>query len=307
MKATMQMAVWGIVMVAILSLAMCSAAAGNTNTNSGSVKSRRQAPPKVEKASGVIGREIRSDSNQPIAKISELMVELQCGRVLYGIVSLSSTNGTPDRLVAVAPEAFLADGNKLRVIGGDQKLLGAPQYFKGDARQVEMESPAFVMSVYKWFGQDTWWEPGTETPDFMSIFKVSELTGMKVRGIADQKIGIVDNVMVDLSNGRVSYVILSPDPSLHLAGNNLYAVPPNSLTSANDGGSLNTSIDRDKLAAAPRFDKNHWPDMSNPAWASQVYQAYGKQAFFEDGTLLPTSRRTNSSQRIYHEPEKTKP
>src|SRR5262249_22126225 len=153
-------------------------------------------------------------------------VELQCGRVLYGIVSLNGTNGTSDRLVAVAPEAFLATDNQLRVIGGNKKLLDAPQYSKSDAKRVEMESPAFVMSVYKWFGQDPWWEPGTETPEFMSIYKVSELQGMNVHNMSDQKIGTVDNVMVDLSNGRVAYVILAPDPALHLAGNSLYAVPP---------------------------------------------------------------------------------
>lgn len=270
MKATMRKAAWGLMVASIISSGVPSVAAGTTNTNTGTAKSRREAPPKVEKANNVIGREVRSDGNQPVAKISELMVELQCGRVLYAIVSINATDGTPDRFVAVAPEAFVANSNQFWVTGNRQKLLNAPNYLKGDAKRAEMESPAFVMSVYKYFGQDAWWEPGTEAPEFMNVFKVSELMGMSVRNIGDSKIGTVENVMVDLSNGRVSYVILSPDPALHFATNHLYAVPPNSLTSANDGKSLNTSIDRDKLAAAPRFDKNHWPDMSNPAWASQA-------------------------------------
>jgi sporulation protein YlmC with PRC-barrel domain len=305
MTAKLKRAAWGIGAAAIFSAMTFPVPAGNTNA--GTARSRSPAPGKVEKANSLIGHEIRNGSNQPIARISELVVDLESGRVLYAIVSIDGTAGKSDRLVAVPPGAFLEEGEQLQVIGDWQKLLGAPTFLKGEEKRPDMESPDFVMSVYKWFEQSTWWEPGAEAPDFVSVHRASELVGMDVRNMSDQKIGHVENVMIDLSCGRVPYVILSPDPNLHLQNNNLYALPPNSLTSANDGKSLNTSIDRDKLAAAPRFDKNHWPDMSNPGWASRVYQAFGKQAFFEDGTILPTSRRTNSPQRIYHEPEKSKP
>lgn len=299
MKAQMKRVAWAVGLAAVFSV-IIPAPAGNTNAGAARV------PGKVEKANSIVGRELRDASNQPIARITELVVELESGRMLYAVASIGTGEKT-DRLVAIPPGAFRAGNHEAPVVSDRRKLLEAPQYFPGDARRAEMESPAFVMTVYKWLGECTWWEPGADPAEFVSVFKTSELVGMDVRDMSGEKIGDVENVMIDLSSGRVPYIILAPDRALGLLNNNLYALPPNSVVAASDWKSLNTSIDRDKLAAAPRFDKNHWPDMSNPNWATRVYQTFGKQAFFEDGALMPTSRRTNSPSRIYHEPEKSKP
>ena len=34
-------------------------------------------------------------------------------------------------------------------------------------------------------------------------------------------------------------------------------------------------VDRDRLKDAPGFDKDHWPSMAQPTWASTVYKFYG--------------------------------
>jgi len=90
-------------------------------------------------------------------------------------------------------------------------------------------------------------------------------------------------------------VMLSPDRSLSL-GDNLYAFPPNALTLSSDRKFLVTDINKDRLAAAPHFPKNSWPNLADTSWASQVYQYHGKQAYFQTG-MQPTSER--DKERIY--------
>jgi hypothetical protein len=49
------------------------------------------------------------------------------------------------------------------------------------------------------------------------------------------------------------------------------------------------------LNVAPHFARDNWTDLSNSAFASQVYQYYGKQPYFEtSGTMRPTGRSTDS-------------
>ena len=73
-------------------------------------------------------------------------------------------------------------------------------------------------------------------------------------------------------------------------GNDYYALPPNALTWNADKKMLTSDINKDKLSGAPHFAKNDWPKLSDKSFASQVYQYYGKQAYFETGSnLRPTS------------------
>ena len=113
---------------------------------------------------------------------------------------------------------------------------------------------------------------------------------MKVKNVGNEDLGKVDNLMLDLPAGRVVFAILNPDSSLNL-GNNYYALPPNALTLSSDQKNLVSDLNKDKLASAPHFAKNQWENLSDPSFASKVYQYYGKQAYFETGgALRPTGR-----------------
>jgi len=69
-----------------------------------------------------------------------------------------------------------------------------------------------------------------------------------------------------------------------------------------DKKKLTSDISKEKLAGAPHFAKDNWTNLSDPSFASQVYQYYGKQAYFQTGSSLkPTGP---SDQRTYQAPKK---
>jgi len=114
---------------------------------------------------------------------------------------------------------------------------------------------------------------------------------MKVKNVNNEDLGKVDNLIVNLPAGRVVFAALDPDSSLKL-GNNFYALPPNALTWNSDQKTLVSDLTRDKLSGAPHFAKEQWSTLlSDPAYASKVYQYYGKEAYFESSKALqPTGK-----------------
>jgi sporulation protein YlmC with PRC-barrel domain len=299
---------WTILCSAVavaISAAVCPVLAQVTNTNS--LRFPTGPLNSIERVDRIIGKDVHNGNGQPIGRIEDLMVDLESGRALYAIVSAGGFLGVAHRLITVPPGAFTSHDGKWRLNTDKKILMQAPQYFDAEDKQAEMESPAFASRVYKYFGQRTWWETGAAggaPSQFVNVDKANALIVRDIQNLAGQTIAKVDNLMIDFPAGRVPYVILAPDRNLNLEMDNLYALPPSALTRSADRKSLSTSVDKDKLAGAPHFEKSNWPDMSAPEWAGRIYQFFGKQAYFEDGTLQPTSRRTNTPERIYHEPVK---
>jgi len=254
----------------------------------------------VERANKLIGKEVRGSDNQKFGKIENFVIDLETGRVLYAIVGSGGVLGAGEKKYAVPPGAFTeTQGNNVHVNFDKAKFNGAPEFTKDIDKDTELGKAAFVSKVYEFFGQPAWWQrsgPASEG-EFHNVHKASDMIGMKIQNASNQDIGKVDNVIIDLPAGRVVYVILSPDRSFNL-GNNLYALPPNALTLSSDRKNLVSDLSQEKLSGAPHFARDNWPNLSNPSWASQVYQYYGKQAYFEGG-LKPTSE--SGKERVYPE------
>jgi hypothetical protein len=82
--------------------------------------------------------------------------------------------------------------------------------------------------------------------------------------------------MIDIPTGRVAYAVLAFGGFLGI-GNKLFAIPWEMLAVDEDRQCLLLDIDKQMLANAPGFDKDHWPDMSDPSWGMQVYTYYGRK------------------------------
>lgn len=282
MKARTQLALWGA--VAAISLAAFTApVVAQQATSSSNPNSLGQ----VAKVNKVYGKEVVSSDNQRIGKLNNLVIDLESGRILYGVVGASKGR------VAVAPEIFTStptpNETELHANVEKAKIEGAPQFTSSIDKPGQFGQASFVSQVYQYFGQSPWWQGSTPANEgaFHNVHKASEVVGMKVEDSNNQKIGNINNVMVDLPAGRVAYLIFSPNSSLNL-GDNLYALPPQAVTLSPNGNFLTTGLTQAKFAAAPHFASNSWPNLSDPSFASQVYQYYGKQTWFQ--TPQPTGR-----------------
>jgi len=116
---------------------------------------------------------------------------------------------------------------------------------------------------------------------FRRVLTASTLAGDSVVNSAGEDLGKVDEIMIDISSGRVAYVVLSFGGFLRM-GNKLFAVPWDVLTVDQDRKCFILDVEKAKLEAAPGFDKDNWPDMADPTWGKQIYSYYGRRPYWEN-------------------------
>ena len=116
---------------------------------------------------------------------------------------------------------------------------------------------------------------------YRQVLAASTLNGDKVRNSAGDDLGSVDEIMIDIPSGRVAYVVLSFGRVLGM-GNKLFALPWESMRVDEDEKCFICDVDKQTLENAPGFDKNHWPDMADSAFASRIYAHYGARPYWDE-------------------------
>lgn len=102
------------------------------------------------------------------------------------------------------------------------------------------------------------------------------LIGEDVYNRQNESLGDIKEIMIDMQRGQIAYAVLSFGGVLGM-GNKLFAVPWQSLEldTGNKRFVLDTS--KDRLKAAPGFDKDNWPDMASADFGTQIHGFYGTQ------------------------------
>jgi hypothetical protein len=116
---------------------------------------------------------------------------------------------------------------------------------------------------------------------YRRVLSAGTLTGDSVRNAAGEDLGKIDEIMIDIPSGRVAYAVLSFGGFLGM-GDKLFAVPWNALKVNEDEKCFILNIDKRRIEQAPGFDKQHWPDMSDPSFASELSTYYQVRPYSEE-------------------------
>lgn len=109
----------------------------------------------------------------------------------------------------------------------------------------------------------------------------STLTGDKVRNVDGDKLGHLEEIVIDLQSGRVDYAVLSSGGFLG-RGDKLFAIPWDLITVDSESEEIVLDISKETLENAPGFDKDNWPDVHDRDWVDDVYRYYGSHPHWED-------------------------
>lgn len=99
------------------------------------------------------------------------------------------------------------------------------------------------------------------------------LVGDNVRNRQGEDLGSIKEIMLDTSQGRIAYAVLSFGGWLGM-GDKLFAVPWQALSLDTADHAMVLDVSKDRLKSAPGFDKDRWPDMVDPAFASKLNGFY---------------------------------
>ena len=240
------------------------------------------------KASDLIGMTVKNYQNEKLGKVEDLAVDVESGRVVQVILSTGGFIGIGDTLTAVPPGALHHDAaNKVLLLDADvAKLQAAPKFEM--SRWGECCDSNHLSGVYRHYGQEpafTFIQSGeVDAPtkilsspkggealndDSMlsrrqwmipvfrlgQVQKASKLLGTPVKNLQDEKLGKVENLLVDLPAGRIVAIIVSSGGFLGI-GDELSAVPPTALRFTADRDSLQLDASKGMFANAPHFKAN---------------------------------------------------
>ena len=107
-----------------------------------------------------------------------------------------------------------------------------------------------------------------------ALMGADTLIGDSVVNAADEDLGDIKEIMLDMQTGQVAYAVLSFGGFLGL-GDKLFAVPWQALHLDTVNKRFVLDIDKDQMQNAPGFDKNAWPDMADAQWAQHIHSFYG--------------------------------
>ena len=270
---------------------------------------RAERPGCSKKASDIIGMEVKNNQNEKLGKVNDLAVDVESGRIVYVILSTGGFIGIGDTLHAVPPGALHHDvaSKTLQLDADKEKLNSAPKFEM--AKWAECCNSNQVAEVYSQYGQQPYCSSGhkkdasrtvtsfntngtwgkdrivgeSETSKSWAhlsvVQKASKVIGTPVKNLQDEKLGKVENLMLDLSAGRIVAVVISSGGFIGI-GDELSAVPPAALQFNTERDILQLDASKETLAASPHFKANQWPDFSQPSYARDVYSAYKIEPYF---------------------------
>jgi sporulation protein YlmC with PRC-barrel domain len=103
------------------------------------------------------------------------------------------------------------------------------------------------------------------------------LIGDHVHNLKNEHLGEIKEIMLDMRTGKIAYAVMSSGGVLGI-GEKLFAVPWEALTLDTVNKRFTMNMDKAQIENAPGFDTDHWPNMANQQWASQIHDYYGTSA-----------------------------
>lgn len=279
---------------------------------------RSTASDTVHRASKITGMTVKNNDNKELGHVEDIVMDVKSGKVHYLAVSYGGLLGVGDKLFAVPVDVFQVnraedEGQFFLTLGVDEETLkSAPgfnqdkwpsfadnswnqkvnQHYQkyrrtnrttdDDGIQIRAGDTSVSVDIDRDRDRIRSRERDTERTATASagntIHRASEIIGMQVNGESNKELGEVNDVVVDMKNGKVKYLALSYGGVLGV-GDKLFAVPFNAFDCRQgedeDEYFLVVNIAEETLKNAPGFDEDNWPNFADSRWDDNLRKHYG--------------------------------
>lgn len=267
------------------------------------------APHRAQKASDLIGKPVKSSSDESLGKVEDLVVDPGNGRILYGVLSFGGVLGIGDKFFAI-PWASLelpADAKNF-VLAVDKETLKKAEGFD-KSHWPNAADERWATNTNKYYGQPPYWSrsgnesgarPQNEQPDGDAAVrerwfhpasgwqKASNLIGKNVKNLQNENLGDMNDLIIDPDTGRIMWGVV-----LYLG--KYIAVPWSafSLSTSAEHFALDETPQRLKDAAG--FDRSTWPNFTDRSWSVKEYSYFKQRPYWSERPAQPGPRPTPPS------------
>jgi hypothetical protein len=166
----------------------------------------------------------------------------------------------------------------------EEQLKDSPGF--DDNKWPNLGDPAWSAGIDKHYKVQPVEHKAGQNIEYVSLYRASTIKGLKVRNEAKEDLGFIHELVLDLKDGKIHHAVLSYG-SVAGFGGKLFAIPFQAFLLRHEGNDkfLMLDVSSEKLKAAPGFDSNHWPDLSDPNWSHDA------DRYFQD---IRSAERTNT-------------
>jgi sporulation protein YlmC with PRC-barrel domain len=112
------------------------------------------------------------------------------------------------------------------------------------------------------------------------LIAAHKVQGASVYNTALEKLGTVEDIMIDKASGRIAYAVLSFGGFLGI-GDRYHPLPWEKLNYNAELGGYVVDIDRETLEGAPSYSNTKTAAWDDDAWGRDVYAHYGVPPFWD--------------------------
>ncbi|WP_420473286.1 PRC-barrel domain-containing protein [Noviherbaspirillum sp. ST9] len=210
------------------------------------------------RASKIIGKNVENAQGENLGEIKDLIVDVGSQRVHYAVLEGGGTLGMGDKLFAYPISAFKSqsDSDKLVLNVDKDRLKKAPGFDKD--KWPDWNDNRYRGEVDRYFKSDT----AKAVPRSARMVRASELVGKNVNDRAGKDAGEIEDVVVNMSSGRVSYAVLDFDKAWS-PDDKLLPMPLTAFTFPTDKKKdIVLNLARNQIDMKTGFDEKDWPDLN---------------------------------------------
>ncbi|MEZ4730079.1 MAG: PRC-barrel domain-containing protein [Caldilineaceae bacterium] len=237
---------------------------------------------RVVRASDLLDNDVYNFTQENVGELNDLIVHLPDGRILFATLESGGFLGLGEETYPFPLSAFRYMPNE------DALALNVAESQLTDAAGFDDDWPDLNNADYTTDLEQFWGGLGEEIIPTNIVTGVGSLTGTVARASnligssifnADgENLGDINDMLIDLGNGNVRYVVISIGEFLGLGGE-LHAIPMNAFTVDTTGAfddtaaaALILNVDQSVLEQAPTFDPNAYPETTDTDWDAEWQQ-----------------------------------
>lgn len=232
--------------------------------------------------------DIVNPEGEDLGQVQNFMVDPETGRIVFLIVSFGGILGLTDKWIAVPMDVLSYD------IDNGNFIMDVPREILEKAPGIDKDKWPYELNldwleeVYTCFGCQPYWESHTrwtakKTGGVETLtVAASWLKGHSIKDAAGNEIGKIDDLIMDLRSGYMTYAITDIN-AYEALKNRKIAIPIEAFSIGGDNESLQLNIERVKLENAPVFDPASIKVDSNTV--GKVYTYYGYSSYWNNRNI----------------------
>lgn len=250
-------------MAAAVPAGAAETATKSSQANQASSKQAQQSARDM-RASQLIGKNVRNAQGESLGEIKDLILDVNNDRVYYAVLEFGGFLGLGEKLFAYPVRAFnvAADRDELILNVPQQRLKDAP----GFARDQWPDWGRYGGDVDRYFGATMAVKPSPN----QKLVRASELIGEDVEDATGTDVGEIEDIVVNMGNGRIHYAVLDFDQTWG-PDDKLLALPMRAFNIVGDREQrLVLNVAKDRLDMARAFDQDKWPNLNDSRYQSDM-------------------------------------